>query len=128
MSCYTGLDFPRDCADKVISIHIQLKCNNDLLLRCVFLNFVMQKYSVFITLESLESLLQKQFFCGIFSSTQFSTWFSSFLKVKQQRYFAYYFYYHIWFGKNFRIILLNTVLFVIINLRLCLNLFGSINF
>ena len=75
-------------------------------------------------------------------STQFSAWFSSFLKFKQYRYFAYYFYYHIWVGKNFRIILLDTGFFVIygnfrtrnIDLRLitwtrlCLNVFGSINF
>ena len=40
MSCYTGVDLSIDSADKVISIHIKLKCKNDCLPHCVFLNIV----------------------------------------------------------------------------------------
>ena len=67
MLCYRGADVSKDCAGKVISTHIQLKCNNDPLSHCVFLNTVKPKFIVFITFWwRVVNLPLKQIFVSVF--------------------------------------------------------------
>ena len=72
------MNFSITCAD-IISTHIQLKCNNDLLPRCIFLNTVGQKHSFHYFLMESGQYPTETNSCFSFFSTQFSTWFSSFL-------------------------------------------------
>ena len=97
----TVVSFSNNCAD-IISTRIQLKC-----LQLSSLSFH------YFLMERVNFLPRKNFCFRIFFSTQFSTCFSSFLKVEQQRYFPCYYYHHIWVGNNLRIIFFDTILFVI---------------
>ena len=90
----TVVSFSNNCAD-IISTRIQLKC-----LQLSSLSFH------YFLMERVNFLPRKNFCFRIFFSTQFSTCFSSFLKVEQQRYFPCYYYHHIWVGNNLRIIFL----------------------